>query len=455
MGINYIIARECSLNPRMWWVTEMRDVREGSDYDEQSVGDHSFITVDIKGKNHILDTFYNILAEADFQLGRIIIFREAAVVGKIQTVRYYKTLTELSEDEYTSRMDMHQSPAYGKEVLTAGQVVTLSDKRITLQYSPEEQQLASFIIFSLSDNILEKTVNHDEVYALIADVTRVGQWLFKEGQVTTYYSQNAGWLLEQHELKTNVVSLPYNVVKEYIDHLQTASLFFGVRSPLDKLRLKNKITYFEKRGFSPIGQITRQNGVNPTRHELLLEEIVKGMISFGCEPDKALPSIHQHASYAVQSLAARNEQNPFGFLYSDAERESFVQDFLDLIETKYMGVASQMWQIELAKSGLTQNLKRKQKNLFEMSSSKEFQPIERFLSIMRCRKDNIIGFDAEIDYALFQRDNPLGSVTATQEELFIAYMHLAHCRMIDLSGILGLLEVRQFQPGLKKILATA
>ena len=452
-GINYIIAKEAGLKPRIWWVTEMRDVFQEDKSDDQPISDHSFITVEAKGKTYLNDPFYSTFAEIKFEPGRIIIFGKDDLYGKIIRTRLYKTMKEIGEEEYVEMMDRHQSPEYGKEVLRAGQVVHNFGKRVALQLLPQDE-LASAAIYSVDTPLYEKTPNIEEVYMLKGGVHKDGTWKYEDGEVVTYFAKSAGWLLEQHQLKHMQIVLPYSAVMSYIENLRQASEFSGRRTPLHRLYSKNKLLYFRERGFSVTGEITKENGVDAKKHQQLLEEIVNnGLVSFGREPEEAMPFIHQYSSYTAQNIAAMCEANPHGFVYSEDMRSNFIEQSLEPTGALFEEGGRKIWGVILAKSGLASGLKEKQRDLIRYKFNTKDNFIEKFAGALRERRDNIHAFEGVIDFALFQRDNPMGKITATGEEQMQTYRHIVHTRMIDLSKILRVLEVRQFQHGLKKILA--
>ena len=134
-------------------------------------------------------------------------------------------------------------------------------------------------------------------------------------------------------------------------------------------------------------------------------------------------------------------------------RDNFIEQSLEPTGALFEEGGRKIWGVILAKSGLASGLKEKQRDLIRYKFNTKDNFIEKFAGALRERRDNIHAFEGVIDFALFQRDNPMGKITATGEEQMQTYRHIVHTRMIDLSKILRVLEVRQFQHGLKKILA--
>ena len=54
---------------------------------------------------------------------------------------------------------------------------------------------------------------------------------------------------------------------------------------------------------------------------------------------------------------------------------------------------------------------------------------------------------------MFQTDFPAGSITASDEDRMLLYRSLAHHYMIYLSIAMPALEVKKYQPALKRLLA--
>ena len=450
-GVDYIVAKELGLEPIIYWASDMKDVEEGDIEAEQFMAEHAFISLELYGKQILHDYLLKMYGEMEILDGKIIVTQKKK--DEITTVineRKFSTLRVMDEHDYVEEMERRRAPGGTKLALTYAQAIRHKGLRLSLQYIPTSNKLVSFLERKIDPNMVEESQRNADIFELTAPVGDDGTWHLDQAVVSAFFAQHGGWRSDQHGLVHCKMNFPYRLVSEYIQNLATAASSFGRKGPIEDIRSHHISKYYLDRGFSFLGEITKENSVNQLAHSKLLDEIVD-LISIDGEPTEAQAAIDQAAVYVAQKIAAVSESNPMGLRYSQADIDEFVKDHLPLIHEFHKIATDINFERIMAQAKLRPNLKKYDKAFWYILKQKK--KVDKFSRILQERRDSIDAFNREIDFAMFQTLYPMGSITATDEERMILYKAFAHNYMVSLSQVLPALEVRKYQPALKRVLA--
>lgn len=451
-GMIYVVANELGFEPKIYDARDMRDVKYGQNPLDCSTGDHCFPTVKYGGKEWAVDSLMGILGEVkhhDDHL-EIIEHSEGGLVKRIPTERWFSSLAEISEDDYIKEMRKHQSSEGGKITLGCGQRVPNKGEFVMVQYLPDTESLISSIHFGKMSHIQEELLGKDTAFELEAPVEKDGSWAVDMGKIRVYWAESLGWTREQDSLVHRVIEYDYDTVKRFRNHLDTAARHFGRKGKLDDLNPRDVNQYFYARGFSPTGDLTCENGVEPKEHQRLLDEIILGFPKE--EPSEAIDSINQEVAYFSAHIKAIDINNPQGLVYSQTERDGFVKEYLEKCREDMEMQTYTIYQKFEFDCGMGKNSKALERRL--LSNRNRIDKVSHFMRWVNTRKDSKSDFNHEIDMALFQRAHPCGSVKPSKEELRNWYRHQAFRDMIEMCYLLPALELKKYRCGFKKILSS-
>ncbi|MFH2020414.1 MAG: hypothetical protein ABIJ34_03305 [archaeon] len=449
LGALYLIGKYAKLQPEMYWATGMVDIKEGSDAAEHMLGEHSFPTVKI-GKDIYVDDpnltlFGKVLEKQD---GKWIIEINDETYGKLKVIRQFNHIKQISEDEYVKMMLQHQSQEYAREVLECGQVVTSRGNRVILQYVPPNQMVATFQT-DASKPIISEVPGNFKIYQLIGPLQK-GKWDLEDAMVRSFFCKRRSWELDKYELVHLDLSYPRALALQYLSHLEQAAEFHGRRTSIQRMTVSDGLEYFLNKGFNYLGELTSENGVDPAAHRILVDQI-ESIIDGFQEVAEALPSLHLHARYVAQKIRNMSEGNPAGFLYSQSARDRFVDESMQVIEANIQGYVDQLVVTIRAEAGFVPNPEKQKKILLHDHQSK--MDANKFKEVIGYRRKFRHSFENHIDFALFQQENPVDKVTASEQDVHDYLRYRAHMSMVDMIHLLPVLEARPYQSGLNKILA--
>lgn len=449
-GVYYIICKELGFEPKIYWISDMRDVEEGDMALERRVGEHAFISVQLEGKEHLYDPLYSREGLMEIADGKIKIATNRPKFGCwIHTERFFSTLTELSEEEYVDEMAKHQSPEGGRLTLSSAQAVRNHGTRVMIQFLPESSELVSYIAKQRLPELIEVLPSKAAVYELSAPIRNDGTWMIEDGNVSVFFSQNSGWMKDQHGLVHCKFTLPYNIVDSYIRNLEAAAQYSGRKTSLRRLLQLDAQDYYEGIGFGPMGELTKENGVDARQHNLLLDEIAAAVPVN--EPEEVQASIDQRAVYYSQKLEARSEDNPLALLYSEERRSDFVDELLPKLKAWYAEIADLHYNTILAQARFRPDVRRLKKSWFFIEKD---EPLAgRIVDTLNSRGQSVSFYEKEVDFGIWQTEHPVGSLEATDEQRETWYRCAAHRNITRLVKWLPALELKKYQPGLKRILA--
>lgn len=460
LGIDYLVAREAGLNPKMYWASGQRNVNPGKRLSETDTGEHGFLVVDVgkRKKPFIVDRSYSLIGPIDMKDNKIVVTNQPAntnekdderYYGKKQTERYFECLTQLSDEDYVKKMYECRTPEGGKTTLTSGQSVYNLGKRIFLQYLPESHELLASATYGVSQPIIEENPAKNHHYELKITLSDDGAWILDQSTLSLFKTRSFGWMKEDHGLIHSVIAMPYQLVEKYIEHLTATTKFFGRKTPPSHLSTNDIVGYFQNRGYSVLGEITKENGVNPREHSALLEEIVSRFPTE--EPEEVRASIDQAAKYTALQVQNISEDNPQGLIYPESVRNEFVMEFIEKFHDMVIQKGELVYQVWVAEAKIDGNLKKSQRKMAEDRYG--HNELSRFQGQLSNKSKFPHDFDQEIDYAIFQRDNPRNTVEATDEERRLYYQVETHTRLLYGLFVLPRLQLKTYRRGLQKILA--
>ena len=460
LGIDYLVAREAGLNPKMYWASGQRNVKPGQRVSETDTGEHGFLVVDVekRKKPFIVDRSYSLIGPIDMKDNKIVVTNypigaddkdSEMFYGKQQTERYFECLTQLSEKDYVKKMYESRTPEGGKTTLTSGQAIYNLGKRIHLQYLPESHELLASAMYSVSKLIIEENPAKNHHYELQIPLSDDGAWNLDQSTLSLFKTRSFGWMREDHGLIHSVIAMPYQLVEKYVEHLTATTKFFGRKTSPYHLSTNDIVGYFQNRGYSVLGEITKENGVNPREHAALLEEIVSRFPTE--EPEEIRSSIDQAAKYTAICIQNISEDNPHGLVYPEHMRNEFIEEFLEKFHDMVLGKGELVYQVLVAEAKIKGNLKKSQRKMTkERYGDNE---LSRFQGQLSNKRKFPHDFDQEIDFAIFQRDNPRDIIEATDEERRLYYQVQTHTRLLYGLFVLPRLQLKTYQRGLQRILA--
>jgi hypothetical protein len=448
-GVDYIMAEKLELEPELYIVRDMQDIEYGKSLDETSVYDHTFITVKANGKRFIIDRQMGLFGEVNFLPGRLEIISKENRELKNLTTRFYRELEKISKEDYLSRIKELRKPEGARLALANCQVVKNKNRRVYLEYLDEERTLVSSLIFSSSEAIIQRLASNYERVMLYAPLADDGTWLIKDAFIRFFSSKKNGWRIDQEEGIHTDIKIPYDDVISYLRNLSIAAKNMGRKTSLEKLSTHDSESYFKKLGFDLDGSLLFENGVDPITHSELLEKIKTFLPK--SEPEFAIDSIHQTFAYKARKFNNISEENPKGYLYTENEKDFLMIELLTQFKKNYYNYVDLLIDTLMAKAKLDSNFKEKEKKSLAFSNSNN--QATRFQDYLSNRGKNPSEFDEAIDFALFQKEHPLGKIRATEEELQTGYMIYAHHNLTTMLKNLPILEIKTYQPGLRKILS--
>jgi hypothetical protein len=146
-------VQDCQAELKLVPLLVSSKVNDVSEYDSgfgTPRGDHVFNTVQVNGKEKILDKFMNVYGDVSFKHGKIVIKQETGYKTKEVITRFYESLEELTVDKYLSMMADHRLPENGRKTLAAGQKLPSYNRQVFVELNEEKNSLVSSIIFNYS-----------------------------------------------------------------------------------------------------------------------------------------------------------------------------------------------------------------------------------------------------------------------------------------------------------------
>jgi hypothetical protein len=447
-GILYLIAKELGLKPKIYSAYGLRDVKLGESVDDAFSANHTFITTQLGKDTHVVDPFLGIYGKTKIDGNKMtVVFDDHG--HKEHTERVCNMLNEMSEEEYLQRFYKTREEG-GREALSIGRAVHSLRRRMTLEYLTELEQLASYISFSIEGTVIEKGYSQNRTLCLKAPVSKEGKWHTDNGELYIFTSSSVGWTLDQFENVHNEVRMPYSLAKAYVKNLHAAVSHFGRKSTPYYIRTHNLKKYFSDRGFSETGDILKPNGLDKTQHDKLNKEIFKYLPSD--VPSHILPHVSQLAVFHSRRNKARTSNPKWPHIYSPTEHINFIEEYTNLVQGDMHTRANLVFQDIMAKAGFIPNANKWDQALQRHIHGEN--PIINFRQLLLNRKKSTDLFDMDVDLAMFQKEHPAGTITATSEELDYFYRRKMFTDMITVSLIDRSLEVKDKRKGLERLLAS-
>jgi hypothetical protein len=298
--------------------------------------------------------------------------------------------------------------------------------------------------------ISEEVPSHYRVYELLFPLNKDGTFNTLDAKAKSFSARSKGWSVNQFGLVHREIILPIEIVNEYISNFKTASKYFNKSLDFENMSTHNLKDKFRNLGFSRTGKIIKQNGVTESKHELLLDKIAS-FFPIKTENKEALDAIHQNAVYDFLSTKEESESNPNGLLYSKKEHNAIIKEFTEKILKKYCDMADVAVKRVLAIGGIKHSMKQTNANMQILDNKKGL--VEHFMNTLGFRRNNKASFDTEIDFSLFQREHPIGTIKADDKQLLTHYLMQNQRDMVCYAVIINKLFVKKYRAGLKRILS--
>jgi hypothetical protein len=425
----------------------MRDVKLGESIDAASSANHTFITTSIGKENYIVDSFYGLYGKAKVNGNKINVV-DVVYGRKEYTERVSNMLVEMSEDEYLQRFYKTRNEG-GREALSIGRVINSFRRRLTVEYLTDTEQLASFISFNEGFALIEKGYSSHRTCCLRAPVSKEGKWQTEEGELYFFSSSNKGWTLDQHENISDEIILPIDLAKKYATNLRQSIINSGRKSSPYYIVTNDLRKYFSDKGFSETGEIIKNNGVDKIQHKQLNEQLLKYLPSN--ISSNILPHVNQLAAFYSQRNKLKTSNPQWPHIFSPKEHSDCIQKYSNLVSDDLVIRGKLVYQDIIATAGFITNAKKN--NQILQQHIHEENAITHFRDMLSERKKSIDIFNEDIDLALFQKEHPVGSITATSEEIEFFYRRKLFTDLVAFSITDRSLEVRDKRKGLEMLLA--
>jgi len=471
LGVSYLIAREASLAPKMWWAIGVKDVGEGEDISEARALDHGFITAEVgKDKMLLLDRQMGLYGFATFDTKHNIIKVYDKQDRKI-TYRHYQHLSELSEEEILEKLEKNRSSEGGRVVLATTQRVRGAGKKeVYLSYAPEAHKLKSSIRFQVV-NFGPEHYNKALITDITTNVNENGTYDFRNGNLSVYYASMDGWA--EHENPQVPIVLPvrnagklWKIWDYLMAETQRKSKIKGHTSALRLIEEIKEAGFDDNFTIKPRSKASKSIRINSLEKVLeeaqkTQEKAVNSYVSGVSKDVISYKSLLRHAQY-IKALdkAKSRKNNSRGFVYSEKEH-------LALLEKEFENFKQASWRffntvIEQAevraglKKGSLYHVDRKYNTTFAQESRNI-----RYLDVMGPLYNSKfpLAFHIAADKELFMRQFKLDKTSVkkleedlTKKDIKRAAQHRLYEWLVGVYVVKEALFLASYKKGLQKIL---
>lgn len=445
-GVDYVIAKELGLQPRIYQATDMKDVMYGELASNKSSADHAFITVQFNKGEWIIDRSFRLAAkitkvhpdhfEIDVSENR---------TGTLPGRREFTNIEQLTEDEYVKEMQRYRTGDAGKFALSAGQVLRYKSDKTLVEYISETNTLQSGIHQKVP-SLNTKSFSNHKIILLNSPVETDGSFNLDKASFRGFHARNTRWRIAESEDKHVDITFPYALVKEIFSHIDDALKFTGRKSPLYPKGISFASAYFRKKGFDEEGTILFNNGIKKQEYDSLLRELESYFPTF--EPAFFTSELAKRVSYHAKTRN-KQENKYFSKLYFEEDQiMDFVQKNVNKLRKKSSEEYSLLFDRHLAKAKLKPNLNNYNKQLKLFESEKSF--IIKFESFLTYRGESRSYFDEVVDYYMYSQTET--NFSFTQEDLKNFYKVRSFDSIATGKIYKNYLEQKSYRSGLKQLL---
>ena len=467
LGVSYLIAREASLAPKMWWAIGIKDVGEGEDTSEKRALDHGFITAEVgKGKILLLDRQMNLYGFAKFDTKHNII-KVYEKQNRTITYRHYQHLSELSQEEFLEKLEKSRSSEGGRIALSTTQRVKGARKReVYLSYTPETHKLKSSIRFPVV-NFGPEPYNKALIIDLETDVNKNGTYDFRNGNLSVYYASMDGWA--EHENPQAPIITPVRNAEKLWKIWDYLMIETGrksrVRGNAFKLIEEIKEAGFDDNFIIKPGSKASKS-IRTNSLEKILEEVQKtqekAINSYVSEVGKdaiSYKSLLRHTHYIKASDKAKS-RNPKGFVYSEKEHLSLLEKEFEnykQVTWRFFNAVIEQMRVRVGlKRGSLYHVDRKYQTTFAQETANT-----RYLGVMGSLYNSRfpLAFHIAADRELFTRQFELDKTSVkklekdlTKKDIKRASQHRLFEWLVGAYVVKESLFLASYKKGLQKIL---
>lgn len=450
VGMDYVIAKELGLKPKMYWASGMRDVKEGRDPRDSPSLEHGFLSVQIGNKEYMVDPYLNLFGEMKIGSSKITVSSRGKGFGNIKTQRSYSSLQVISEEEYVEKLEEQRKGDGGRILLSCGQKIRCMYIDVIAQYLEQPEKLITTVSWPMRVPLYYETASRNIVHRLSAPLRESGKWDLDEAVFSAFRCESAGWMEHQFVQPDQFLNAPLAKVRKYLDHIAQAAAHAGLRTPLRNTYRVNQRKFLERLGFNDYGRVSSGKGVSAKEHDALIEELLT-MLEPITNPELQKELDH-YARYNRLTRDNKSESNPAGLLASPEEIKSFVDEHVELIRENLLQYANTAMLAILAQARLTPGKSMREREARSFNNSYRNRPVGRFDTALVSRGRNREAFEKFIDLEIFMRKNPVGHIVATDDERHDQCLRKIHTEMISAIDTVRALELRQHQRNLQRIL---
>jgi len=463
----YLVARELGLNPKFYWASDMKDLKEGQSSSDVGSADHSFITVEArKGIEQMVDPSMNAWGEATFSKdGGIVIYDKGE--RKIKQ-REYSALRLMSEQEVLEKVEKNRSREGGRLVLSGSQRIKSHGRQINVTYNPKTHEISTKLPFSIP-GFKDEPYKKSEVYKLETIVEDDGSFDFSNGNYVSYYAGKSGW--SNHVDEQEPMVLPVSVSEVYWNLFDTIVRKTGKRRDAHRIGTKRLITWLIESGLNYDFSAQEGSLAEEVVDENFSDQIrslkwhqtraVNDFLERAKKDDVTWRVFLRDAQYSKSRKGKVSDENPFGLVHSFDEHEQFFIDQFDLYGESVGNYLREFIESVRIEAGLREGSKFKADRMRNVSENRMKQDVDLFnyLLDLRKMKSQPKAYRIEADPIMFSRQfdvendslSRLGN-NLTERDL----LNAGKDRFFDFlaSGATnkGALFSKAFHPGLRKIL---
>ncbi|GEM_PF-6117686 len=468
LGVNYLVAREAGLNPRIWDGKGMRDVPEGLSLEDVESYDHGFVTVEVgKGKTIMMDTQMGRWGYAKFDEENHVI--EIYNRGDRKIIyRHYNALFQLSEEEYLKRLESNRSPEGGRRVLeTTQRIEGAGNRQVYLSYSPESSELKSSIRWPMC-LLGPENYSKELVTDLVTQVEEDGSYNFNHGELRFYNVSRSGWA--EHENPQVPLIIPVADARLVWRVFEETAKEAGRKSPVNRMNYFNLEQLLRRWGFSddltvkpdsPASRVIERGLAGDLeKFREVQQRLIEDYLARAKKHTITYKSLLRHAGYIKLSDAAKSEDNPYGLISTENEREEMVRRSFE----GYKSISRGIFETNLESARISARLKKgsdyASDRLWQRTFQRARKDSECFDSIRALRRAPYpFIFPITADWEMYRMSHNIDRLSVakleeglTEADIIRGTQQRLFSRLVSALTLREALFLASYKPGLKKIL---
>ena len=448
-GIDFVVARELGLKPRMFWASDMYDLSPGECKEDAFVADHAFITVEAGGETLMIDRFHSEFGKVEFSPTQMRIKHKDFDSDK-STTRHYSGLRELDEEDFIALLKP-AAKGHGANILVGGQRYNQGGQRHNIEYDPDTHTLLTADTFSVGFCESVELPHLERVRGLISPLDETAAVQDEGAMLITYFLMGDAWHSSEQMHRHYAANIPIALGEQYLEHLEQAARFHGRKTSLERNTSSDNIKLMERYGFNLRGEIVKENGVDKRAHEALLEELIE-LVEPMPEglPEELVLGQGIRTQYFFESWQASPDNLKRGFLYGEEERNAHLEEQLQVIHDMDMQLLTSL------------QLKRRKTLGFPIENDlnvnavikrghREARYANRIVDLSKLDKLYSQRF---ADLRLYFNEHKEGYSGPSDDAVYEYHRTAMHSDFADFTLLLPRLRAKQYRKGIQRILSS-